>query len=80
VESGHRLIRRVIPKGSSLNSLSQDDVDLMICHINSYKRKSLGGKSPIEMFAKMHGEEIIKALGLRLVNANEITLKPSLLK
>ena len=29
IEAGHRLIRKVIPKGTSLNNFTQEDIDLM---------------------------------------------------
>jgi IS30 family transposase len=80
VESGHRLIRRVLPKGASMNHLTQADIDLMMSHVNSYRRQSLGGKSPIQVFAGMQGDTLIRLLGLSLISDNEITLKPSLLK
>jgi IS30 family transposase len=80
VESGHRLIRRVLSKGTSLNRFTQDDIDLMMSHVNSYRRRSLAGKSPTQVFAGLHGNKIIRLLGLSLIPSNEITLKPSLLK
>ena len=52
----------------------------MMSHINSYRRASLGNKSPYEMFAFMYGEEILKKLGLKLIPPDEINLSPELLK
>ena len=49
VERNHEFIRLVLPKGShyflptSFDSLTQDDVDLMMSHINSYVKPSLLG-------------------------------------
>ena len=80
VENGHRLVRMVLPKGTSFNSLTQDKVILMMCHINSYAREALGGRTPIDVFADMYGMEIAKKLGIRKINPNDIILKPSLLK
>jgi IS30 family transposase len=45
-ENNHRFIRMVLPKGTSMTGLTQDDVNLMMNHINSYARKALGGQSP----------------------------------
>jgi IS30 family transposase len=36
LEVNHELIRRVLPKGTSLSGLTQDDVKRMMDHINSY--------------------------------------------
>jgi IS30 family transposase len=80
IENGHRLIRAVLPKGTSMGDLSQDDVYLMMSHINSYRRKSLGGQTPIEVFAKQYGNKMLKLLGIHLINQNEITLTLKLLK
>lgn len=80
IESGHRLMRMVLRKGTSLNGLTQEKIDLVMSHVNSYARKALGGKTPIEVFASMHGNTIVKQLGLRLIPPNEINLTPSLLK
>lgn len=34
------MIRRVLPKKTSFDNLTQDDINLMMSHINSYNRKS----------------------------------------
>ncbi len=39
-EVNHELMRRILPKGSSFDDLTQEDIFLMMDHINSYKRKS----------------------------------------
>jgi hypothetical protein len=59
------LIRRVLPKGSSFNHLAQEDITLMMNHINSYKRKKLNNRSPYETFSFCHGEEVLKNLDVR---------------
>lgn len=41
-ERNHELIRYYIPKGKSMDSLTQEKVDEMFSHINSYVRKSKG--------------------------------------
>lgn len=38
-EVNHELLRRVLPKGTSFDHLTQEDINLMMSHINSYKRK-----------------------------------------
>jgi IS30 family transposase len=48
------MIRRVVPKGKSFDELMQEDIDLMMDHINSYRRKKLNGKSPYEAFCRHH--------------------------
>ncbi|WP_346870260.1 IS30 family transposase [Clostridium sp. UBA5119] len=80
IEVNHELIRRILPKGTSFNNLTQEDVSLMMNHINSYKRKKLNNRSPYETFSFYHGEEVLHKLGCAPVTASAIMLKPVLLK
>ena len=80
IEVNHELIRRVLPKGTSFNNLTQDHISLMMNHINSYKRKKLNNRSPYETFSFYHGEEVLYKLGCTPVTASDIMLKPALLK
>jgi len=80
IEVNHELIRRVLPKGSSFNHLAQEDISLMMNHINSYKRKKLNNRTPYEAFSFYHGEEVLHKLGCTPVASSDIMLKPALLK
>lgn len=80
IEVNHELIRRVLPKGTSFNELTQEDINLMMNHINSYKRKKLNNRSPYETFNFYHGEEVLHKLGCAPVATSDIMLKPTLLK
>jgi IS30 family transposase len=81
-ENNHRLIRMLLPKGTSMNDLSQNDVNLMMSHINSYARKVLGGQTPTEVFLRQHKRinGLLEKLGLRTINPKDILLKPRLFK
>jgi IS30 family transposase len=80
IESNHELLRRVIPKGASMDHLTQQDIFLMMDHINSYKRKKLNNRTPYEAFSFYYGEGITSKLACRQVDAASIILKPRLLK
>lgn len=80
IEVNHELIRRIIPKGTSFDNLTQKDIFLMMNHINSYKRKKLNNRSPYETFSFYHGEAVLEKLACRPVAASNIMLKPALLK
>lgn len=80
VENNHTLIRRIIPKGTSMNNLTQDDIDLMMSHINSYARRNLNGFSPTELFVKIYGYNTLRLLRQELIPPNKIILTPKLLK
>lgn len=80
VELNHEFIRKILPQGSSFDDLTQNDINLIMSHINSYSRAKLNDKSPFEMFTFLYGKGILEKLGLRIIPANEIILKPLLLK
>lgn len=80
VENNHELIRRVSPKGHSLDHYSQEDITLMMNHINSYGRKKLNDRSPHSVFSFLHGSDILKKLDSECISPNAITLNPVLLK
>lgn len=79
-ENHHKMIRYVIPKGTSLLPYMQSDISLMMNHINSYKRKALFGRCAYEMAMAVLPEDFFILLGLELIPAEEILLKPSLIK
>jgi len=79
-ENNHELIRRVLPKGTSFNNLTQEKVNLMMNHINSYGRKKLGDLTPYEILGRFYGIEVLEKLGAELISPNDITLHPALLK
>lgn len=79
-ENNHTLIRRVIPKGTSLDPFSQEDISRMMNHVNSYRRANLGDKSPYEAFALLYGEDILRRMGAELIPSDKVTLRPSLLR
>lgn len=78
-ENNHEFIRRIIPKGVDLALYSQEQISLMISHIDSYLRKALGNKSPYDTFAFQYGIETLEKFGLRKIPAAEIPLSPELL-
>lgn len=80
IENNHELIRRILPKGTSFNDLTQEKVNLMMSHINSYKRKKLNDKSPIESFSFLYGSTTAQKLKVEWIDPDNITLNPSLLK
>lgn len=84
VERNHEFLRLICPKGSSFDNLTRQKVGLMMSHINSYARPSLGNRSPFEVFAFLHGQETLERLSRLVCQApippENIVLKPSLLK
>jgi hypothetical protein len=79
-ENNHEMIRRIIPKGEDIGQYTQEQIDLMMSHINSYARKKLGNKSPYEIFEFQYSKELLDVFHLQKIPADEITLSPELLK
>lgn len=79
-ENNHTFIRRIIPKGTSLDRFTQQDITLIMNHINSYGRPNLGDKTPYTIFASLYGEDILRRMNVELIQPDKVTLNPSLLK
>ena len=77
-ENNHEMIRRCIPKGIDLGQYTQEQINLMMSHINSYARPKLGNKSPYDVFAFQYGEDILSVLGIKRIPADEIILTPKI--
>jgi IS30 family transposase len=80
VEKNHTLFRDIVPKGKSFDEFSQNTVNMIFSHVNSIKRKSLGGKTPYEVFVFTFGETITKILGIEPVHAKDVVQSPKLIK
>ena len=52
----------------------------MMSHINSTPRKSLGWKSPYEVFVEMFGDEALNKLGIYKVDSKDVILNDGLFK
>jgi hypothetical protein len=79
-ERNHEFIRRFLPKGKSLDGFSQTDISLMMDHINSYTRESLGNKSPYDMFEFLYGSEVLDLLDCHRISPNDVTLNRSIFR
>ena len=79
-ERNHSFIRMFIPKGKSMKAYTQSDIQRMIDHINSYKRPSLGNKSPYEMMSYMYGDKILSLLNCRPIAPDDVTLSPAIFR
>lgn len=80
VELNHEFIRRFLPKGASFDSLTQQDVSLMMSHINSYARSKFGGLSPSQLLVQAYGAETLRLLGQVLIPPEKIVLNDSIFR
>ena len=79
-ERNHEFIRCFIPKGKDFGLYSQQDISLMMDHINSYSRNSLGDKCPYDVFRFFYGSELLSLLGCTIIPPQYVTLGNSIWK
>ena len=63
-----------------MDNLTQEDINLIMSHINSYKRKKLNNESPSSIFSKMYGKDTVHKLGIKEIEPNQVSLSKNLLK
>ncbi|GLC79716.1 hypothetical protein LBYZC6_18300 [Lacrimispora brassicae] len=80
LEKNHEYIRKVIPKGRSLEGYIQKDMTELTNHINSTTRASLNGRNPFELAQLLNAQELLEGLDLKAIHPDKIILKPQLLK
>lgn len=82
-EKNHSEIRALLPKGKTpFDELDAWDMAVVASHVNSTPRKSLCGKSPIQMFSAYYGEdgkEFLYTLGVEEIPPDRLFLKPQIL-
>lgn len=80
IEKNHEFIRYVIPRGKSLNPYTQEDMTLLMNHINSIRRPGLGYKAPYELINEededMHA--LFALLKMDLIPPDEVHLTKAL--
>lgn len=80
LEKNHEFIRYIIPKGKSMCEYSDSNIRLMINHINSFARESLNNQTPFKMATLLMDKDLISLVGLEEVPADDVIMKPHLLK
>ena len=55
-----------------VHNLTQEKIDIMINHVNSYSRLKLGNKTPFEAFEFYYGSELFEKLGYKQVEKNQV--------
>ena len=80
IEKNHEFIRYVIPRGKTLNPYTQEDMTLLMNHINSTRRPSLGNKSPYELVNEDDEDmqALFALLKMDLIPPDEVHLMPDL--
>ena len=79
-ERNHELFRYIRKKGKTLDTLDEMDIEIVNANINSYPRKSLKWKSPIEAMKERYGDDIIELLGIKEIKRKDVKLTAEVLK
>lgn len=79
VENNHNYVRDIIPNRYPIDTLTQEDINLMFSHINSTPRRSLGDRTPYELFCFLYGQETANLLSISEIKRDDVILKPSLI-
>lgn len=79
-ERSHEYIRYILPKGTSFDELVQEELNLVMNHVNSMPRGRLNAQAPIQLFTELYGAETATRLGLEYLPLEQLCLKPELLK
>jgi len=75
IEVAHEYIRRYIPKGSSFNDLSQDDLTFISNNINSIPRDKLRGMDAFKIQEFFTPDEFFTKLNFKEINSKDIIIK-----
>ena len=74
-ERYHEFIRYMIPKGRSLDFLTQEKVNWMFSQINSYVRKELNDQTPYDLVRRKYGQEFLDKIGIFRVEKKKVDLR-----
>ena len=80
LEKNHEYIRYVLPKGTSFNELTREQVLLIENHINNTTRPRLHGTTPMKKALQSFGKNAMDKPGLEIILPDDICLTPDLLK
>lgn len=79
IENVHTMLRMILPKGTVFTDLTQWDIRKAVDHINSAPRANLNGKTPYQLALEKFGPDVMKALKLKYIKPDDVTLTPKLL-
>lgn len=75
VENIHKMVRKYIPKGTSLDNYVQDDFNYIASNLNSLVKERYKNKTPNEMFLESYSKTILKKLSLEVIESSDICIR-----
>ncbi len=80
IEKSHVLLRCILPKRTSFAPLRQENITMIVCHINSVARELLGNRTPFSLLKGKTYKKLLDSLGLSPIAPDEVYLKPALIE
>ena len=77
-EKNHVELRKILPKGTDFDALTQRDVSVACSHVNSYVRAGQGA-APIALASLVLPANLLESLGVTAVPPDDVVMKPGLL-
>lgn len=74
-EKNHEHFRECVPKGKSMNTLTQKDINYVSDMVNNYPRKSLNFNSPIDIAALSLNKKVLSLNKLTHLNITQAVYK-----
>ena len=75
-EKIHEHFREYVPKGKSMNTLTQKDINYISDMVNNYPRKSLNYNSPIDIATLSLNKKVLSLNKLTHLNIEQVKLTP----
>ena len=79
IESNHRKLRYIVPKGTNTDCFEEKHAILMTNHIASYPLKDLSGNTPYQVMEIVFGTQVLKQLKIEKVDPSTVNLTTKLL-
>lgn len=80
IEKNHEYIRYILPRGKLFDNLTQEQVTLMMNHINITARTSRNVCSPFQLVQMLLDNVLLEKLSLKPIPTDKVHLKSALLK
>lgn len=75
-EKNHVHLRELLPKGISMNSLTQKDLNFVSGMINNYPRPKFNYNSPFEIASRMINKKVLELNKIKYIPTKDVVLKP----
>lgn len=79
-EKNHVELRKILPKGTSFESITNYELAVVCSHVNSYTRPALGGASPYQLASQVLPKDLLEGLAVECVRPDDVIMRPSLFK